>query len=283
MAPSDLEVDQIAAALRNDGYVICEGVLSADEIAEIKEGLDPYLAVEQRGRNNFEGYFTERVYSLIGCGKVFEALAEHPLILGVCDQLLLPSYLLTASQAINIQPGETRQAPHTDDAFYRLPRPRQAISVSTMWAIDAFTAENGATEIIHGSHAWADAELKDVLDTIDFRTSPLGDRVPQDCWVSPRWEAALKPALMPAGSVMIFLGTLLHRGGANRSKAPRLAISNQYCEPWARQQENFMMSIPAEQTLAMSDRLQGMLGYSIYPPFMGHVRGIHPKRVLERR
>jgi len=274
--------EEVVAAMRSDGFAICEALLSSAELAEIKSALQPHLAAEQRGRNNFEGYLTERVYSLVGCGKVFEALAEHPLILAVCDAFLLPNYLLTASQAININPGETRQAPHTDDAFYRIPRPRAAISVSTMWAIDEFTTANGATEIIAGSHAWADAELNRVLDSIDFATAPVEDRIPQECSVAPEWERQLRPAIMAPGSVMIFLGTLLHRGGANHSGRPRLAISNQYCEPWARQQENFMMSIPAERTRHMSPRLQAMLGYSIYPPFMGHVRGIHPRRLLER-
>lgn len=276
-APS---AERVVGSLRDHGYAICERLISADEVAAIKTALDPHLAIEQRGRNNFEGYLTERVYSLVGCERVFEALAEHPLILAVCDEFLLPNYLLTASQAINIHPGETRQAPHTDDAFYRIPRPRPAVSVSTMWAIDDFSVENGATEIIAGSHAWADAELDSVLDSIDFSTAPVEDRVPQDCTVSPQWEKEFRPAIMPAGSVMIFLGTLLHRGGPNRAGRPRLAISNQYCQPWARQQENFMLSIAPERTREMSPRLQEMLGYSIYPPFMGHVRGIHPRRLL---
>jgi ectoine hydroxylase-related dioxygenase (phytanoyl-CoA dioxygenase family) len=272
---------EVVAAMRANGFALCEGVLSAAEIAEIKSALQPYLAAEQRGRNNFEGYLTERIYSLVACGKAFEALAEHPLVLDVCDAFLLPNYLLTASQAININPGETRQAPHTDDAFYRIPRPRAAISISTMWAIDDFTVQNGATEIVSGSHAWADDTLNRVLDSIDFATAPVGERVPQECSVAPEWERQLRPATMSAGSVMIFLGTLLHRGGANRTALPRLAISNQYCEPWARQQENFMLSIPAERTREMSPRLQAMLGYSIYPPFMGHIRGLHPRRLLE--
>lgn len=271
----------LAESMRTDGFVICEGLLSAAEVGEIKAALEPYLQSEPSGRNNFEGYRTQRVYSLVGCGKAFEALAEHPLILGTCDEFLLPSYLLTASQAINIHPGETRQAPHTDDSFYRLPRPRAPVSISTMWAIDEFTVDNGATEIVAGSQDWADDDLNEVLDSIDFRTSPPGERVPQDCSVSPRWETKLEPALMPAGSVMIFLGTFLHRGGANRSQRSRLAISNQYCQPWARQQENFMLSVPVERARTMSERLQTMLGYSIYPPFMGHIRGIHPRRLLQ--
>jgi ectoine hydroxylase-related dioxygenase (phytanoyl-CoA dioxygenase family) len=85
---------------------------------------------------------------------------------------------------------------------------------------------------------------------------------------------------MPAGSVIVFLGTLVHRGGANRSQRPRLALSNQYCEPWARQQENFTLGVPVEVARGLSDRVQELLGYNIHPPFMGHVGGLHPKRQL---
>jgi ectoine hydroxylase-related dioxygenase (phytanoyl-CoA dioxygenase family) len=55
----------------------------------------------------------------------------------------------------------------------------------------------------------------------------------------PSLERSLVPMVVPAGACIFFHGTLMHRGGANRSAAPRLALSNQYCEPWARTQENF--------------------------------------------
>ncbi len=88
------------------------------------------------------------------------------------------------------------------------------------------------------------------------------------------------PVEMQAGSLVLFSGTLLHRGGANRSSAPRLAFSHQYCEPWARQQENFTVSVPRERAKAMSPRLRQLLGYSIHPPFMGQLAGRHPEKAL---
>ena len=85
---------------------------------------------------------------------------------------------------------------------------------------------------------------------------------------------------MPGGSVIVFLGTLVHRGGENRSTAPRLALSNQYCQPWARQQENFTLGVPADVARAMPERLQELLGYSIHPPFMGQLSASHPRKAL---
>jgi len=87
---------------------------------------------------------------------------------------------------------------------------------------------------------------------------------------------------MPPGAAIVFLGTLVHRGGENRSDRPRLALSNQYCQPWARTQENYFLSIPHERVREMSPLVQALLGYSIHPPFMGHANGLHPRRALER-
>ena len=86
---------------------------------------------------------------------------------------------------------------------------------------------------------------------------------------------------MPAGACVVFAGTLLHRGGWNRSAAPRLAFSNQYCEPWARTQENFFLGVPAKLVRKMSPRVQQLLGYDIWPPFMGQVTARHPLKTLD--
>jgi ectoine hydroxylase-related dioxygenase (phytanoyl-CoA dioxygenase family) len=264
------------------GFVVIEHLLSAPELAAMHAALRPHLTAELLGRNNFEGHRTERVYALVGKHPLFAALIEHPRILAICDALLETNYLLTASQAINIHPGETPQPLHSDDGFYRIARPRKAISISTIFALDAFTIENGATQIIPGSHRWGDRFIEESFDTIDFRTRTADARVPEDAPLPANLSAQLQDVTMPAGSVIVFLGTLLHRGGANRSAQPRLAVSNQYCEPWARQQENYTLAIPPERASQLSERVQALLGYSIHPPFMGHVNGVHPRRLLER-
>lgn len=279
--PSDEEVARDLAEIRERGYTVIDGLLSADELDEIRRGLAPHLAADPSGRNNFEGYRTQRIYSLAGKGAIFADLAEHPRVLAICDALLEPNYLLTASQAICIHPGESPQPLHTDDTFYSIPRPRPAVSVSTIWAVDAFTGENGATQLVPGSHRWSDDQVGELLRPREFVTTPRDERVPQPAAPLPdRWRDQIRDACMPAGSAIAFLGTLIHRGGENRSGAPRLALSNQYCQPWARPQENFFLSIPFEVVAACSERVQQLLGYSIHPPFMGHANGLHPRRVL---
>jgi ectoine hydroxylase-related dioxygenase (phytanoyl-CoA dioxygenase family) len=253
------DVDAHAARMAADGYTIIEDFADKATLAEIRSALTPFLG-SHAGRNNFEGFKTERVYTLVARGTVFEQVTADERLLALLDRFLSPGYLLTASQAINIHPGESAQPVHTDDSFYPLPRPRPAISLSLIAAVDAFTAENGATEIIPGSHRWSDAE---VAAHTPASLGPL-----------------LRPLEMPAGAAVVFHGTLLHRGGANRSEAPRLAFTNQYCQPWGRTQENFYLGIPRAKVAAVSPRLQTLLGYDIWPTFMGHVTGSHPSKAL---
>jgi ectoine hydroxylase-related dioxygenase (phytanoyl-CoA dioxygenase family) len=254
------DVEAHVQRLTTDGYTVIEDFADAQALSEVRATLAPHLG-SHHGRNSFEGFATERVYTLVARGQVFERLTEEPRLMALLDRFLQPGYLLTASQAICIYPGEAAQALHTDDSFYRQPRPRSAISLSVIAAVDAFTDTNGATDIIPGSHAWSDADIAALR--------------PEDL------PGMLRPVVMPAGGAIVFQGTLVHRGGANRSNAPRLAFTNQYCEPWGRTQENFFLGIPPEQARAMSPRLQRLLGYDIWPPFMGMVTASHPSKTLE--
>lgn len=245
------------ASIRERGYVVIPGLLSPRQLETIRASLAPYLRGTLRGRNAFEGFDTERVYALLAKAPVVAELVEHPRMLALVDQILEPNYLLSANLAIQLYPGQTHQPLHFDDSFCRIPRPRQTHGVSAIWAIDDFTPDNGATEVIPESHRWG------------------AERPAED-------DPRLETVTMSAGSVLVFMGTLWHRGGANRSTTPRLAITPQYCEPWLRQIEQGVLCVPPEMAVQYSERVQELLGYSIYPPFMGYVNGMHPRRLLDR-
>ena len=243
----------VSGELERSGYVILEGVLDRQRVDSLRRELQPHLDRRLFGRNPFEGHDTQRVYGLLQKSRLFDPLVEHPAVMAACESTLGPGFLLSVAHAILIHPGEAAQSLHHDDSFYPLPRPRRALGVSTIWALDDFTEDNGATRIVPGSHRW-DGEEPD--------------------------ESAAQPVIMPAGSLLIFLGTLYHGGGENRSAATRLAITIQYCPPWARQQENFILGVPADDVPRLSTRIQELIGYGIHPPFMGHVDGRHPLKAL---
>ncbi|OBH61623.1 phytanoyl-CoA dioxygenase family protein [Mycobacterium sp. E2479] len=246
-------VEADMAALSRDGYVIWENLLTSEQCSQIREVVRPWLG--HTGRNSFEGLRTQRIYSVLSRTRVCDRLVDEPRVLAVLDRLLMPNYLLSALQAINIQPGEVAQLAHHDDGFYPIPRPRAPLAAATIWAIDDFTADNGATVIYPGSHRW-------------------GKRRP-----GPSDQAL--PVVMPAGSCVFFVGTLWHGGGANNSGRDRLAVTAQYCQPWLRPMEAYTLSISRDIARAVSDDIRRMLGYSIHPPFVGNVDGLHPLRLLD--
>jgi ectoine hydroxylase-related dioxygenase (phytanoyl-CoA dioxygenase family) len=257
------DADAHAAAIREQGYTVIENFLDVDRLAAFRRALAPFMG-SHHGRNDFEGFKTERVYTLVARDKLFEEIAADDRLMALIGRFLQPNFLLSASHVISLEPGETAQSIHSDDGFYRQRRPRGPIGISVIGAIDPFTKANGATEIIPGSHLW-------------------GERG-EEGWPEndvANLESQLVPMEMPAGAALVFAGTLLHRGGANTTDRPRLAYTYQYCEPWARPQENFWLSVPREQVRQMSPRAQALLGYEIAPPFLGMVTASHPAKSLE--
>lgn len=265
-------VEEHARRIEEDGYTLVEDFVSPDDLAEVRRVLSFYLGTH-RGRNDFEGERTERVYTLVARGRVFWKIVLDARIAALCAHFLRAGWLLTTSQAIRIEPGETPQPFHTDDSFYHLPRPRPMVSLSTIVAVDAFTAANGGTEVVPGSHRWSDAELAGTFAA----TGALGAATAaRDAELA----RLARPVALPAGGAVVFAGTLLHRGGRNTTAQPRCAFSHQYCQPWARQQENFVLGVPVEVARAMPPDLQALLGYSIHPPFIGQLTASHPAKAL---
>ncbi len=250
-----MNTQECVEQIKERGYVVIENLLNDDEIQRIRTALEPYLQGELMGRNDFEGFQSERVYALLAKHPDFAIIVEHPTILPILDELLEPDYLLSANLAINSHPGETPQALHRDNPGGMYSDPTAIHGVSTIWNFDDFTEDNGATEIVPYSHKWTSEQ--------------------------PKEEDVIK-VNMPAGSVVIFLGSIYHRGGANNSDKPRLAITPQFCQPWLRQLETMVLSVPPEKAAALSPRVQALLGYSVRAPgFMGYVDGVHPRRLID--
>ncbi len=243
--------------IEQQGYTIIESLLDSDQVVALKAALSPWLQGAHMGRNDFEGFKSERVYALLAKNPVLATIVEHPSILAIVDHFLEDDYLLSANLAINCHPGETPQGFHRDNNGGTGASIDQVYGISTIWNLDDFTTTNGATELIPGSHRWHANEAPNIDD-----------------------DRAIK-AEMPAGSVLVFSGHLIHRGGANNSDATRLAITPQYCQPWLRQLENMVLSVPPEKASQLSERVQSLLGYSVRAPgFMGMVDGVHPKRLI---
>jgi len=243
--------------IQEHGYCVIENAFSEQQVQRTRDELAPWLQQKLMGRNDFEGEHSERVYALLAKSPTIAEMIEHPAVLAIADALLEPNYLLSAALAINVHSGETPQPWHIDDGAGDLatPKPRAPLGVSAIWALDDFTATNGATEVIPGSHRWDQDRL------------PKSDERVQVC--------------MNKGSALVFAGSLVHRGGANTAETTRLAITPQYCQPWLRQIENMVLAVPPTVAEKYSVRVQQLLGYSVVRPgFMGYVDGRDPRKLI---
>jgi hypothetical protein len=228
-------------------------VLSSDEVAVIKADLERVLEDVPYGRNDFEGHQTKRIYNLFAKTRTLDDVALHPLLLGVLDRVL-GLYQFSAPVGIQIGPGNPAQVIHMDDSVYPLPWPHQEVVVNSMWAFDDFTEANGATRVVRGSHRRASADHPSDMTTVALE--------------------------MPAGSVAFYPGSVLHGGGANHTDRPRLGVILEFVSAWLRPQENHVLGVPKAVVRELPERLAELLGYNVYPPFVGNVDGRHPRKYL---
>jgi ectoine hydroxylase-related dioxygenase (phytanoyl-CoA dioxygenase family) len=236
----DTPIERILEILDEDAGLIIDNFLSDQNLKSIKNDLKPYLNVTRNGQDEFTGFETKRVGALMARSKTCQDLALDPLINQMADSFLGPhceSYQLHFTSAIQIGPGESSQILHRDRGVWGGYIPRKIeTQFSTVWAINDFTKENGATQVVPGSHKWH----KD--------REPLPEEIAY--------------AEMKAGSVFIYTGSVLHGGGTNVTEQPRLGVFLHYAPSWLRQEENQYLSCPPEVAKDFSPELRSLIGYS---------------------
>ena len=236
----DTPIETILEILDEDAGLIIDNFLSDQNIESIKNDLKPYLNVTRNGQDEFTGFETKRVGALMARSKTCQDLALDPLINQMAESFLGPhceSYQLHFTSAIQIGPGESSQILHRDRGVWGGYIPRKIeTQFSTVWAINDFTKENGATQVVPGSHKWH----KD--------REPLPEEIAY--------------AEMKAGSVFIYTGSVLHGGGTNVTEQPRLGVFLHYAPSWLRQEENQYLSCPPEVAKDFSPELRSLIGYS---------------------
>jgi ectoine hydroxylase-related dioxygenase (phytanoyl-CoA dioxygenase family) len=246
--------EPIVAALAADGYARIDGLLNDDTVHHARADLTRIAADTPTGRDDFEGANTRRVYALFAKTRSMDAAAVHPVVLAVLDQVL-GHYQLSAPTGIAVGAGAAAQPLHPDDAIYPIPRPHAELVVNVMWPLDEFTAANGATRMVPGSHRWVD-------ERPDAQTPTVA-------------------AEMHPGAALLYLGSLWHGAGANRTARTRLGVVLHYAVSWLRPVESHLLAVPPTMARTLPVRLQELLGYNVAPPFLGYVDGRHPRRLLD--
>lgn len=250
----------MVAALERDGAVIVEDLLSADVVARVNEEVEEAVAADDPSNpmfnpimRAFHGAHTRQVSGLARVSRTFatEVLC-HPVLLALADAVLLPScarYQMNIGHLLERGPGAEAQLLHRDEAVWSdVPRPAPELQLASVIAFVDFTADNGATRLVPGSHRWPDRDL-------------------------PPFEQAAQPppgpdqvvcAEMPAGSAVVYTGGVLHGGGANTSDVARRGAHLSYCLGWLRTEENNLLAVQPAVAATLPRLAQELLGYAMY-------------------
>lgn len=255
----DADATAIIAALGADGAVVLTDALTGAQLEHLRVDAERELEKTTTCDGVFLGYQTKRVATMVAKSDVCKAIVLYPSVLRIMDHFLLPHcdrYQLNLSQLIAIGPGERRQIMHADDPMFPFDHgPEIQVMINTMWMLDDFTTQNGATHIAPGSHSW-----------------------PRDRQAT---DAETIQAEAPAGSCLVWLGSTRHGGGANLTSAPRRGIVVSYNLGWLKQGENPYLSIPLSVVRTYPPELQRLIGYFVHRPNLNCVEGRDPIEVID--
>lgn len=256
----DVDPAQVATAVSDHGCAVIEGLAPPELCNRVEAELAPWIEATPYGSDEFSGRSTRRTGALLARSESSVELIAHPTVMGVTDAILAAKrarYQLHLTQAISIDPGSPGQALHRDHwcfNFHPFP-PGLDVEVSTIWAMCDFTEENGATRVIPDSH----------------RTEG-----------QPYTPADTEPAEMARGSVVLYLGSTVHGGGANQSDEVRTGINVDYTLAWLRQEENQYLSVPRDVAARLPEHVQRLMGYSMGATALGYVDDVRdPIAVLQ--
>lgn len=245
------------ARLAADGYAVIPGAIDRATIGALGDDLAPVFDATPLCDGDFYGRRTKRFGRVLLRSPHAEALVRHALVLQIVDAILRPfcdRFDLNLTQGVEIGPGALAQYPHRDQDMWGGPKGGIEYLVNVMWPLTSFTADNGGTMLWPGSHRRQDEAT-----------------LPED--------EAIAAELDP-GDVLLFLGSTLHGGGANRTDVPRRGIIVSYCLGWLKPFENPWLAYPPEIARAFDPELAALAGYRIHRPNLGNFEGCCPSILL---
>ena len=203
----DTSSTTILGAIAEDGACILEGAMTGDQSARFEGEMRSYIEGSVKGQDEFTGFSTTRTGALVARSPAAREMLTNAKVLELANQFLQPyceRIQVHLTQVIRLLPGQGKQFLHRDRLAWGLSLPRDMEpQFNTIWAQTDFTEENGATQVVPGSHKW------------DWEREPKHEEVTQ--------------AVMPKGSVLLYTGSVIHGGGENRSQSERVGINLTYC------------------------------------------------------
>lgn len=227
-------------------------VLTRDEAATVAEVCRAVAAddvASGRGYTYENDAANQRLWALLNRGSVFVELVQHPTVFPLIEHLLGRPVLLSNFSGNVTGPGAGYGPLHCDQFYVPPPWPDTPLAANAAWLVTDFTAANGATMVVPGSHR---------------RPAPLPAVTPPDDAV---------PVEAPAGTVMVLDARTWHQTGANTTvDEHRIGLFAYYVKPWLRTQEVWPASLDAEVRAHATPLLRELVGEVQYAT-LGGVNG----------
>jgi hypothetical protein len=223
------------------GFIVLESLLPGSFLEELRSRVEELF--QQEGENAGSEFrqepYARRLANLVDKGQVFQKVVDYPEVLERVAYVLRPRFKLSSLNARSADPHSPEAQPlHCDAAS--LPDENGYCVCNTIWLLDDFTPENGATRIVPGSHKWG--------------------KLPQQVLADP---AAPHPDEVlvtgPAGSVVVMNTHAWHGGTANHTDRPRRALHSFYCRYDQPQQQYQKRLLRSEAQAQISGRLRELL------------------------
>ena len=257
--PPDCSTDDLIDLLEQDGAAIVDGFVSDIWLAEfnaaVQTSVDHYTPYDygEPEAEEFLGRQTVRLNGLMNKAPNYIDLISDERRLTVMDHFLGPQcgqYRLNSSEVIEIHGGETAQELHWDDVIWpaHFWAPDKLLQFNVMVAATDFTENNGATQVVPGSHRWDHSTREAKAEEVTLAT-------------------------MKAGSAVFIPGKTLHGGGTNTDGTKRRAIVASYVLGWLRTQENHFLHTSVEQAKTWPQRVRELLGYDLYAHYDDNIQG----------
>ena len=193
-----------------NGYLPLENILTQEQIAKMIHRLDELAALEgeDAGKELHQEGGTIRVSNLVNKGQMFEIGFSHPRVLAAIRHVIGPRFKLSSLDCRMALPGQGHQGFHAD--WRSGVEPGDYYVCNSMWLLDDFTVENGATRVVPGSHR-SGKHPKDAL-------KDATQKHPEEIQL-----------IAPSGTAIIFNSHLWHAGGLNQTNSPRHGMLAYYC------------------------------------------------------
>ena len=256
--PANAPAAEVTDALREAGCAVVRELARRELVESVDAELAPYFDSIPMSKGAFMGHQTQRTCRLVVKSPSSRDLILDQLVLDVVGAVLEGGayhYTLHHTEAMRVHPGQRAQSIHRDDTTFPFKHPCSPVMIATIWALSRFTADNGGTRVVPGSHLWDD------------------ERRPT--------ESEILKVDMPPGSVLLFDTALYHGAGENRSEDEvRRSVVFMYGLGWLRPAENPTLAVPPAAARNLPPKLQDLLGYRNHG-YLGHYELHSPKIVLE--